>query len=405
MKKIQKLLSALDKDEFIEFYSTHTRKDTAIRYAITENDVKSYCHVIGFKKSRDLIGKQVSNFYNNNKLITVHIPGEKHYIKVSEANLQAYLDSGYILGYELSEDIKKQRIQKCKETKLQRYGDENYNNQEKNKQTKLERYGNENYNNFDKIKQTQLEKYGCLGFNIKEKYEATMLERYGVMHNWASKDPKLNGQATKYANAGSKENYYANIIKSGRQTRLELYGDQFYSNSEKAQKTMLEKYGVPYYTALKDCYGKSHTNEANEKRNKTMHENNSWSISKPEEDLYKLLVNKFNVENIIREYTDNRYCDLDTGYKFKCDFYIKPLDLFLELNYHPTHGLHPFDKNNENDIKLLEKLKENSTPWNNAVIDVWTIRDVKKLNTAIINNLNYKVLYPGEDYNDFIQRI
>lgn len=49
---------------------------------------------------------------------------------------------------------------KMKETKLERYGDENFVNQEKGKQTKLERYGNPNYVNTEKIAETCSEKYG-----------------------------------------------------------------------------------------------------------------------------------------------------------------------------------------------------------------------------------------------------
>ena len=136
-----------------------------------------------------------------------------------------------------------------------------------------------------------------------------------------------------------------------------------------------------------------------------MHKNNSWSISKPEEDLFNLLLEKFGKDDIVREYKDDRYYDINTGYRFKCDFYVKSLDLFIELNYHPTHGLHPFNEHDEDDIELLKILKENKTPWNETVVDVWFNRDVKKLNIAKTNNLNYKTFYPGEDYYDFIKRL
>ena len=46
----------------------------------------------------------------------------------------------------------KETILKQKQTKLEKYGDENYNNKEKNQKTKLERYGNKNYLNRDKAK-------------------------------------------------------------------------------------------------------------------------------------------------------------------------------------------------------------------------------------------------------------
>jgi len=51
-------------------------------------------------------------------------------------------------------------IDTMKKTKLEKYGDENYNNVGRGKKTKLEKYGDENYNNRDKMKQTNLERYG-----------------------------------------------------------------------------------------------------------------------------------------------------------------------------------------------------------------------------------------------------
>ena len=54
----------------------------------------------------------------------------------------------------------KETILKQKQTKLEKYGDENYNNKEKNQKTKLERYGNKNYLNRNKAKQTIFERYG-----------------------------------------------------------------------------------------------------------------------------------------------------------------------------------------------------------------------------------------------------
>jgi len=50
--------------------------------------------------------------------------------------------------------------EKIKQTKFEKYGDENYNNLELGKQTKLENYGDENFNNRDKFKSTMFEKYG-----------------------------------------------------------------------------------------------------------------------------------------------------------------------------------------------------------------------------------------------------
>ena len=62
--------------------------------------------------------------------------------------------------------------------------------------------------------------------------------------------------------------------------------------------------------------------------------------------------------NIKTQFSDNRY-------PFLCDFYIEKLDLFIEYNGHWTHGSHPFDINNKNDIL---KLKETISNDNKIII-------------------------------------
>ena len=296
------------------------------------------------------------------------------------------------------------QIQKSRATKLQRYGDPNYNNMEKNRETKLQNHGDPNYNNKEKIKETQERLYGGFAFTDKAKYEKTMLERYGVTHNWSSKDPQLNGRKTMYEEAGSKQLHYQKLLQKGRDTRKKLYGNEFYSNSEQAQKTMLEKYGVPWYRMTEECQRSSHSSESERKRTETKHKNNTFHHSKPEEEFYTFLVEKFGSSDIFREYQDSRYSSV-SGTMYKCDFYIKSKDLFIELNLFPTHNLHPFDRNNEEDLKELDILLSNPTVWNKTVVDVWSVRDPEKLHCAVKNNLNYMCFYPEDDYYDIIQRI
>lgn len=59
-----------------------------------------------------------------------------------------------------NKENKEIRVQKTKQTKKEKYNNENYNNVEKGKLTKKIRYNNENYNNREKCKQTFLEHYG-----------------------------------------------------------------------------------------------------------------------------------------------------------------------------------------------------------------------------------------------------
>ena len=109
------------------------------------------------------------------------------------------------------------------------------------------------------------------------------------------------------------------------------------------------------------------------------------------------LLNYFLQNDIFSEYNK------DKRYPFKCDFYIKSLDLFVELNAHWTHGGHWFNENDGNDLKRLSELEEKSQKskyYKNAV-NVWINRDVLKRKTAAKNNLNYVVLWNKEDIDNW----
>lgn len=120
----------------------------------------------------------------------------------------------------------------------------------------------------------------------------------------------------------------------------------------------------------------------------TKKKNNSFNTSKPEEELYKQLLEQYNEKTILRRYKDYRY-------PFYCDFYIIEDDLFIELNAHWTHGGKPYDPNDEECQKqlILWKEKAKQSQFYENAIKTWTERDVEKLRIAKENNLNYKVIY------------
>lgn len=129
-----------------------------------------------------------------------------------------------------------------------------------------------------------------------------------------------------------------------------------------------------------------------QKQFNTKKQHNSFNTSQPEEDYYIYLKNKYGKENIIRQYKDSRY-------PFACDFYIKTEDLFIELNLHWTHGGHPFDSNNQEDILQLKRWEEKAKTskfFSNA-IKIWSQTDVEKLNILNKNSLNYKIFYNKEE--------
>ena len=95
---------------------------------------------------------------------------------------------------------------------------------------------------------------------------------------------------------------------------------------------------------------------------------------------------------MLRQYRDERY-------PFACDFYIKSEDLFIELNLNWTHGLHPFDKNNKQDLEKLATWQEKAktSAFYKKAIYTWTDLDVRKLKAAQENKLNYFAYYSEEE--------
>lgn len=76
----------------------------------------------------------------------------------------------------------KENINKIKTTKLNKYGDENYNNLEKSKNTKFIKYNDETFNNHDKCRETKLEKYNDEYYNNRELFIHNFLNTYGVVN-------------------------------------------------------------------------------------------------------------------------------------------------------------------------------------------------------------------------------
>lgn len=137
----------------------------------------------------------------------------------------------------------------------------------------------------------------------------------------------------------------------------------------------------------------SRTNEfwksVTEKITTTKHLHNSFVYSGPEEQFYAKLLQQYGAEDVIRQYKDPRY-------PFNCDFYVKSKDLFIELNYHWSHGKHPYDASSESDKKREARLREKakSSKAYASTLKIWTQVDPAKLNILRANHLNFMIIYP-----------
>ena len=225
------------------------------------------------------------------------------------------------------------------------------------KKSKLEKYGDENYNNRDKAKETCIEKYGVDNpFKDRERMINSYIEKLGVDH--PMHDSEIAGRCI------SKHDY-EEIHRKGAETYFNRTG---YTNPSYNPESIKKNLQTRITNGVFDSPGESNL----------------------ERRFEKILIRKFG--EVKAHFRDARYARI-TGYMFECDFYIPSEDLFIELNAHPSHGKHPFVGDVPDNL-LLEELRKHNTPWNNKVIETWTQRDVEKLTIARQNKLNYIVIYP-----------
>ena len=248
----------------------------------------------------------------------------------------------------------------------------------------------------ERIKKTNLQKYGVeyIGASkeIQEKIKETCLNKYGVMSPIESPEIRLKCKESYIKNFGVDNPMKSNIVKEkSKQTCLEKYGVEYSFQSlkvkEKSKQTCLEKYGVEYA---------AQSQEIKEKIIESKRRNHTFNTSKPEEELYLYIKEKFPL--VKRQYKDK------IRYPYNCDFYIPELDYFIELQGYYTHNTHPYNPNSISDQVLVERYKEKYGPKCQA-ITIWTIKDPEKRECAKHNHLNFKEvwdLYEGKEFIDYI---
>ena len=269
----------------------------------------------------------------------------------------------------------------------------------------------------ENLKKTCQEKYGTDSLwqvkEFREKTKQTNLERYGIENVLQVKEIKEKAKQTNLEKYGYENPFQAEEIKEKiKQTNLEKYGYEYASQSpeikEKTKNTNLQRYGVDNYTKTDEykSFYNNHKTEIVNKINITKVKNKSFNKSKVEDDFYMALLKIFDRADIYRQYNTKRY-ENSNRYPFNCDFYIKSLDLFIEINNHWTHGGHLFNDKNQEDINKVNKwtkLAETSKFYKLAKY-VWTKSDIKKNHIAKQNNLNYISLYSLNDINNFLNNL
>ena len=252
-------------------------------------------------------------------------------------------------------------LQKIKNTNLKKFGVE----------FPLQQLKKENSEIYQKISQTCINKFDVdsplKNKEVREKIKQTNIQKYGV------------------------DNLFKNdIIKEKiKQTNIQKYGvDNPLKNKEireKIKQTNIQKYGVDNPLKNKEIWKKSQDNRQ------------ISSKSKLENNFLNYLKLKYEPDDIITQYKSKEY-------PYYCDFYIKSINLYIEIQGHWTHNDHPFDINNLNDQQIMNiwRTKSLSDKYYKNALNTWTIKDVEKRNTAIQNNLNYLEIFGKTDLNKYI---
>lgn len=192
------------------------------------------------------------------------------------------------------------RIKKIKQTKKERYGNENYVNSEKAKETcnikygvsnasksniikqkiseankkcakealikrnktKEERYNNKNYNNSLKNEQTCLQRYGKKHYSQTEEYLDKVKKHNNIKFGkdfYSQTDEWLERVKNACNNKFGTDNAFkSNFIKQKiKQTKENKYGNPNYNNRKLAEQTCQKLYGVKNYTQTEECKIKS----------------------------------------------------------------------------------------------------------------------------------------------------
>lgn len=227
-----------------------------------------------------------------------------------------------------------------------------------------------------KIKDTNLKKYGVEfplqqlkkeNSEIYQKISQTCINKFGVDSPLKNKEVREKIKQTNIQKYGVDYLFKSNIIK------------------EKIKQTNIQKYGVDNPLKNKEIWKKSQDNRQ------------ISSKSKLENNFLNYLKLKYESDDIITQYKSKEY-------PYYCDFYIKSINLYIEIQGHWTHNDHPFDINNLNDQLIMNKwrTKSLSDKYYKNALNTWTIKDVEKRNTAIQNNLNYLEIFGKTDLNKYI---
>ena len=323
------------------------------------------------------------------------------------------------------------KVERVKNTLVERYGVDCVAHLEsataKRRETNLERYGSVspfgNKEIQNRIKKNFIEKYGTHPRSteaVKNKMKQTCLSKYGVDNVSKAVEIKEKiSESNKISYSTGKPQLKA------QQTNLRKYGvtsAKQVNYSERTREVLSSKENLEkYIMSLPEIYRNKHYIAAD----LAIHTTNIGPRLKrldlthliqyyPSKSFYEiqtlnLLKTKFEACDVMWQYRDPRYANLENNNPFKCDFYIKSLDLFIEGNFGIQHMGEAFDPLNGKHIEQLHKFenraRELDSNWYRRAIQTWTERDPLKRKVAKENNLNWKEFFTINEVKAWLQTL
>lgn len=233
---------------------------------------------------------------------------------------------------------------KNKKTRLKIYGDENYNNREKQKETCIRKFGVDSYQKTDICKNGKreicLEKYGKESYTqsdeFKKKSKETCLKRYGKEYYSQTKESMERAEKTclkKY-----KKRYYSQTNEGKekvKKTSLIKYGKEYYSSStecrNRVKETCLEKYGCEHPSQNPEIFKKQQLSGYRIKRYNNLYYQGTYEL-----DFLMNFYDKLKIEKP----KSIRYIYNDKTKIYFPDFYIPEYNLIVEIKSKYTYDLH-----------------------------------------------------------------
>lgn len=216
-----------------------------------------------------------------------------------------------------------------------------------------------------KLEETQVEKYGGVGLAgqmTKEKAVQTNLQKYGVSNVMQSKviQERLAEINTTKFGGMSPFNSYDVRLKAAKTRMAKIY----------TQMEQFAKDGIIQNVNCFESFG--------------------------EMIIFYKLIERFGRDDVFYQYGVH---PSDKRYPFNCDFYIKSLDLFIELNAHYSHHTHWFDLTNPDDVLRRTHMLASGNKRNINAVKTWCETDLMKRNVAKDNHINYLVFWDGTSIN------